>query len=200
MVRLRCLETNEIHDFRVRIAEECRQQIARSTVPIFGSQDDKPVENGSGVLFSIADRYFLITAAHVIDFATIHKTPYYLSSGKDGGAFIPMNNVQTATSPIPTTRDRLDRDMRDDDPFDVGVCELPLTIVEQLQPVGFLRMPDVDLSLVHKQACYMVMGYPFAQSESDPVKKTLYSGGFWHIRAFHVCVFGVKLYTAELSI
>ena len=63
----------EIHAFRHRVMEKCSLEIARCTIPLYGFQNNRLILNGSGVLLQIADYYFLLSAAHVLDVAAIHK-------------------------------------------------------------------------------------------------------------------------------
>jgi hypothetical protein len=81
MSQVRKATLEEIHAFRRRVMEQCSLEIARCTIPLYGLQDARPVLNGSGVLLEIGEHYFLLSAAHVLDVAAIHKFPYYLAPG-----------------------------------------------------------------------------------------------------------------------
>jgi hypothetical protein len=161
---------DEIHAFRRRVVEACTMEIARATVPFFVRHKGRMVSCGSGTLLQVADRFFIVTAAHVLDHCTIHNLPFYLPPGTQGGTFIHLNHVRAYTTPIPEGRDPTDPSMREDDPEDVGICELSPEIVNGLGSLRrFVRAPEIDKRKGHPQALYMVIGYPrvFARSLDD---------------------------------
>jgi hypothetical protein len=150
---------------RMKVEQEAVSSISLCTVPIFGKQNDLPVLNGSGVLLQIADKHFLVTAAHVLDFATIHKIPYYIGAWQQGALPIYLGGMGVLTSGYPPNRALDDPEMRDDDPFDVGVAILPAEILDQLSGRRFLNLTEVDAARRTLDAAYLFFGFPLAFSE-----------------------------------
>jgi hypothetical protein len=152
-----------IRAFINRITDEATPIVAASTVALYGVQNDEPVQNGSGVLLRIADAGLLISAAHVLDYATIHKFPHLI--GTTGGAdLIPLERVEVLASGMPASGDR------DDDPFDIGVVRLQPEVVERLeQHKRFLRLHQIDPLVGQDRGnYYFVYGFPFALAKNDP--------------------------------
>lgn len=119
-------QTKKVYEFWGKVYEAAAPNISRSTVAIYGYYQKAVCQNGSGVLLKIGDLHFLLSAGHVIDYASIHGIPYMLSSA-EGGEPVALHNVRTGTSPLPPNRDPKDPNMRDDDPLDVGFVELNST-------------------------------------------------------------------------
>lgn len=179
------LTIDELVAFRNRIANEATPRIAGCTVPLFGLQDGAPIQNGSGILFAIAEKHFLFSAAHVLDYCTIHRFPYFIGAARDGERPIALSGLPVHCSSVPTTRSETDAHMRDDDPLDIGVCELTQEVVNRMAPDRlFLRTQDLA-SPRQQQGIYLVTGYPFVWSELDRDAKTVYSEAFRHISQLH---------------
>jgi len=154
---------DEIQAFRKRVVKACTLEIARCTVPFFAHHNGTVISNGTGTLLEIADRHFVLTAAHVLDHATIHNIPHYLPPSANGGSLIHLNKVRAYTTPVPRNRVETDPEMRNDDPNDVGVVELTPEIAALLLPARrFARLHELDKRKGHDQAMYMVIGYPRA--------------------------------------
>jgi len=172
---MRQLDTTAWHAFRKRFTEECTPSIARATVPMLAFQKDTLVSGGSGTLVQIADRHFLITAAHVIDYATIHNIPFVLPA-KDSH-FQQLNNVRVYTTPVPQGRRQNDPDMREDDKVDVGVIELSSEIVARLDPTRrFVRLQEISRRRGFPEGLYMLIGYPKVHLKTvDPENKSFYT-------------------------
>ena len=153
---------------------------------IYGYHENAVHLNGSGVLLQIVDMHFPLSAAHVIDFASIHKVPYILSPAVQGEEPIPLHRVRSGTSPIPRTRDEKDPDMREDDPLDVGFIELSSEIVSRLLPVrrfANLRQVDVDDRL--RRGCYLILGYSIKLSATDELRQKVYSEPLRYLTELH---------------
>jgi hypothetical protein len=165
----------KVYKFWGRVYEASAPDISRSTVSIYGYHQNAIRQNGSGVLLQIGDEHFLLSAAHVIDFTSIHDIPYLLSPAK-GTEPVALNKFRVGTSPIPPNRDPKDPNMRDDDLLDVGFIELNQSIVERLLPVRrFATLREVDVDGGLKRGCYLILGYPHKLSVTDPLKQKIYS-------------------------
>ncbi|MBA4191777.1 MAG: hypothetical protein C0467_27675 [Planctomycetaceae bacterium] len=156
------LTTEEAESFQNRLVEEASPELTTSTIPIFRLENDLPVPLGSGVLLQIANKHFIVSAAHVLDFMAFRNTLCFIPSRAERGNPIPLSNVGILVSPIPPNRTRDDPRMRDDDKFDVGVCELTPEILAQMtSDYRFMHLFDVDVTVPPSIGLYMVMGYPF---------------------------------------
>jgi hypothetical protein len=159
MMLVRKMEFEEMHAFRKQYAEQCSPRIANATIPLLGWQNDTLNSCGSGTLVQIGDRHFLLTAAHVVDLASIHNILLAIP-GKDN-QFIPLNKVRIYTTPIPQGRRQTDADMRDDDKEDVGVIDLSPDIVARLETTRrFVRLSETGRREGFPEGLYMVIGYP----------------------------------------
>lgn len=147
-------------ELRDRIARDALATVLPCTVPILGKQNGVLILNGSGVLLRIGDKRFLITAAHVLDFATIHRIPYYVGAWEQGARPVSLGGMGVVTSAYPASRSLDDRDMRDDDPFDVGVAILTPETVGQLSGRRFLNQTNVDGARRTLDAQYFIVGFP----------------------------------------
>jgi hypothetical protein len=158
------LTPEEVHAFRKKVVDQCTLDISRATIPFFAFHNNQVVLFGSGTLLQIADRHFIVSAAHVLDYPAVHGIPTMLSPGTDGGKFIPLDRTRVYTTPIPKGR-REGPAMREGDDDDVGVCELPAEIAEQLCPARrFVRLDEVSRRKGFQQGFYMVIGYPVSLS------------------------------------
>jgi hypothetical protein len=152
--------------FCARIVKTAAPNIARCTVPLFGLQDERMIVNGTGTLFSIGSRYFVLSAAHVLDFPGIHNVPYYVPSA-DEGEPVGLKIIQIVSSPLPKRADR------DNDPFDIGVAELHADTAVRLTPYWrFARLMELDIATPPLQAYYYVLGFPISMTQSDSVART----------------------------
>jgi hypothetical protein len=154
-----------------RVCDASAPEISRSTVSIYGYHQNAVHQNGSGVLLEIGEKHFLLSAAHVIDFTSIHGITYMLSPA-EGKEPVPLVNFNAGTSALPPHRDPKDPDMRDDDPLDVGFIELNDEIVHRLLPVRrFATLREVDVDNKLKLGCYLILGYPHKLSTTDSLKQ-----------------------------
>lgn len=159
-VPVRPMTHDELNEFRKRLMASCSPSLALATVPIIGIQNELPVPNGSGVLLGIGECHFLVSAAHVLDVATIHGFTYCLP-GAPGESPVHLNRVRVFTSPPPEGYALTDPELRDNDRLDVGVCELTPEIVRQLDPARrFVRLYEVESSVPSPQGIHLLMGYP----------------------------------------
>ncbi len=120
-------------------------QTARYVTPLYGvDEQNQRYAYGSAVLLQITEKYFLITAAHVLDenqkaHATIQvfgRNTFHSLSGP------------SLRSPLPASGSR------DDDAYDTGVLELPNDIAQEVQAHrSFLDIVQVDhgIDYNHKQ-------------------------------------------------
>jgi hypothetical protein len=109
---------------------------------------------GTGSLFQIADRPFVVTAAHVVTLA--HQDDRTIGISGDSGSCISVhgNWISSASS-------------SGEDPFDIAVYSLPETAVQSLNQARFLRMADVGFGEQPTTAVFTLFGHPGIWSSSS---------------------------------
>jgi hypothetical protein len=146
-----------------QMREAC-QDDARSVLPVYGIQFNKPVQNRSGVLIAIADQGFLVTAAHKLKAYTDASIPLYVTSPRRGEGGILLVGELHAT---------------EDKKIDVAVVKMNCETKTRLDDAGarFLRVTDVDNTATATPAIYLVRGYPL-DCNADPMtySTVLYQG------------------------
>jgi len=156
--------------------------VTRSTVAVFGHGNGVTQQFGSGVLFKIANRHFVLTAAHVVDHGTIHKIPFAISPVKPGEPPIQLTGVDTGTTPVPSGRKENDPHMRDDDPLDVGFVELTSEMVARTcGEARFATLDEVDTTDGLLQGCYLIYGFPCKFSAVNEKTRIAYSQAFRYL-------------------
>jgi hypothetical protein len=161
-------ERDRVHALWGSCFDQAGTDTSHSTVAIYAWHEKRVHLNGSGVLLNIGDGYFLVSAAHVLDLAMIHKIGAFLSPTVLGEEPIQVDGVACGTSPLPPHRDRHDVDMRDDDPYDVGFVELNQEMVNRLLPVRrFVTLREVDVDDGLRRGCYLVLGFPKARLQRE---------------------------------
>jgi hypothetical protein len=168
-------EQQEIFEkFREKAISLGATEIDRYTVALYACQGERICVNGTGVLVQVGEKYFLVTAAHVLDFTIFHDIPYaLLDPGPDGG-FAHLDALACWTSPIPPSRDANERRMRRDDPFDVGYLELPEDLANRLKVVyKFVTLREMDLKARPRPGFYLVHGFPAFLSSVDDKAGTI---------------------------
>jgi hypothetical protein len=144
---------------------EAMYELVKHTIPFYGVVGDVPVQNGTGVLLQIGDVCFAITAAHVLDFRTIHNITYLTSD--DNGGQIPLHITRAVTSPVPDGCAFNDCDMRDADRWDIGIAELSDETANTLRNGWrFAQLRQIDSACQAFRGTFLVAGYPFDLTHS----------------------------------
>jgi hypothetical protein len=131
------------------------EEVLRSTIQFF-FDSAKPNQHaaGSGILFNIDERYFILTAAHV--YSEQHEKLYIVASGEAislGGMLY--------TTPLPKSGSRLY------DKIDLAVIEIENVIANKIETeFKFIKLVDIELGhLVDKQSRYLSVGYPLTKTK-----------------------------------
>ncbi len=137
---------------------------AKSVLPVYGIQDNKPVQDRSGVLIAIANQRFLVTAAHGLEPITNARIPLYVTSPRRGGGGIPLVGKLFGT---------------EEKKIDIAVVKMNHETRARLDDDGarFLRVTDVDNAAAVTPGIYLVRGFPIA-CNADPMtyETVLYQG------------------------
>lgn len=129
--------------------------ILKSTIQFFyDNEKGEQKATGSGLLINVADRYFLLTAAHVI--AENFNNIYVILPDKElqlGG--------QLHFTPLPTSG------KREDDKIDIAVMELADNVVaDLLSTFQFITLDNIGIG--HKNpdnGYYLSVGYPATKTK-----------------------------------
>ena len=142
-----------------RFTDSLVSVIKKCTIPILVNQGESYRQNGTGTLLRVAERSFLVTAGHVYKDAQSHGLTLYIGASE--------SRVQPLLGKFYHTPGG------DDDPYDLGVRELPDNIAENLRSFEFARFIDVITPSRTEQDIYCLAGFPTALSmEANPDRQT----------------------------
>jgi hypothetical protein len=128
------------------IASEFNRVIAATVVPIAGVVGEQVFQYGTGTLFQIGERRFLVTAAHVVDIANKQHARLHVPDCLEGDArLISLHGLAGFGG---------------DAPLDVVAVELPETIAEQMPNRRFLRQTEITVDQDSFLDVYYLFGFP----------------------------------------
>lgn len=160
------------------LAEKCHPHVVKSTICIYGWQD-KLKATGSGVLLRVADRHFLISAAHVLDLTFYHQFQLYTSVSFSPAPPVPLLFVRRASSAKPVGMAATASDLRDADPLDFSVAELQPETAEQISGrFKFLQLGDLEVGRPCAGAGLYVCGYPIALTQESGFQMDTFPLGY----------------------
>jgi hypothetical protein len=154
-----------IEQERLAIAE----MLARVTIPILYEESGYFGIAGTGTLFRINDRIFMVTAGHTIDDLPIEKWSFS-ANPKKGKIY---------------TLGRLDHHRPLDRHLDVAVLELMDDFGTKILQDGWSFLTLDQISLPHEDADFFISGYPSALAESQlaAVRGTFFALGTSRLRS-----------------
>ncbi len=121
--------------------------IKKSTIPILVNQGEIYRQHGTGTLLRVAERSFLVTAAHVFRSAQQNNLTLYI--GASESKVVPLSGKFYYTPG------------GEDDPYDLGVRELSQSVVDNLKSLEFARLLDVITpSKIDPDDLYCLAGFP----------------------------------------
>jgi len=148
-----------------RISNFVPRHAWRSTVAIVVAKRPAVYLLGTGSLFQIADRRFVVTAAHVVTLA--HEYDRTIGISGDSNSLISVHGdwISSASS-------------SGEDQFDVAVYSLPGAAIQQLSQFRFLRMTDASFGEQPKTAVFTLFGHPgiWASPSRDDGEKVQLKG------------------------
>jgi hypothetical protein len=141
------------------------EQAWDSTVALVIMHENAVHQFGSGILFSIADDSFVVTAGHVVKQAQQYGKTLGISSAT--GFFVAVSGEWICSSEGQYGTDK--------DPFDIAIHRLSQDEVAKIGHKTFLRFDDIDFDSQSQTAVYTLFGFPCiwskpSSSESDELK------------------------------
>jgi|SRR5882757_7557849 len=132
--------------------------IAKSTVVIAAGNDPIVRHFGSGTLLAVADRQFVVTAAHVVRQAQDYGSTVGIG-GDSEGHFV----AATGNWIVPQ-----------DDRFDIAIYPLDRVQTERLAKCTFVRIGDVSFDADLSRGFFVVSGFPSVWStDSSDDRETM---------------------------
>jgi hypothetical protein len=151
-----------------RLTDQLLPKLRSAVVPIYFICESKPVvpvQIGTGTLFRVADRSFLVTASHVFRVSEAHSGGLYTHDMAQGAEFVPLNGQYHI-----------------DDDNDVTVLSLTERQTESLPTRKFLRVCETDRTLRQPDdGWYVVHGYPTCWSIVEVEKESAISRPYTRI-------------------
>jgi hypothetical protein len=137
--------------------------LVRYVIPVFQLNDrDKPNSEGSGVLARLGDRFYLVTAAHVLDACT---TGVFIPQGRHGIIPLTGNSIVTGRKPGTT---------RLEDQVDIGFIRLSDEETSRFGSECFLDLEHVTAPpMPNKTTMFVVLGFPARDQEDDFQNSTI---------------------------
>ena len=123
--------------------------IWESTVPIVAEQDGILRQHGTGTLFRIAHRYFVVTAAHVLKDAHKYDVPLRILEKEPGTKLMQVVGDFHCFKPN-----------QGNDLYDLAVRELDQPMVDFLKGYQFVQLLDIDTKQTVEDDLYVVCGFP----------------------------------------
>jgi hypothetical protein len=146
-------ELVEDADACTAMAQKLLPVIWKSTVPILVEQNEVYRQHGTGTLLAIAERRFLVTAAHVYRDAFDHKLDLFLGNGPNGGKGL----MRLEGNFHCTSATGIDGD---EGVFDIAIRELDPEIILHLGDLTYIRLIDVAFDQHYGEDIYCVAGFP----------------------------------------
>lgn len=154
----------------VDLCRKLAKKVVPSLVALLLVEDGtQPYQVGSGTLYTLGGRYFLITAAHVMK--TLRRGQDVSKAGSCG-AYVWSQGTMVGlacdyvNSTLPTRNDPLKQPYRDTaendtlDPDDVAFCELDSSMVAELGASCFATQLDVFRGVVDSDGVLFLAGMP----------------------------------------
>lgn len=142
-------------DFKVKIVTATANSILKSTIQFFSNNEKgEPSATASGILVTLGDRFFMVTAAHVI--AEDYNDLFIILPDKE----LQLGGILHST-PLPESG------KREDDKIDIGVMELEDSVVTDLiQSFCFIEIDNIEIDhQVEELKPYLSVGYPATKTK-----------------------------------
>jgi len=158
--------------FQRRLAEAVFDKLGSCTFPFYALENENYELYGSGVLLSIGQKHFGITAAHVLDeIGRCFEQGFsvLVPPGKYGEKLLRLGKFGTYRTPVPKEGGRRN------DYFDIGIIDFPPETADTLSKTRrFLTITDLDpWETLRPTSGYLVFGYPTEGSKPDHDTKSM---------------------------
>lgn len=144
--------------------------VRNSTVSILVHRPEQaaPVQHGTGTLFRLGDRFFLITAAHVV--AQAHEGKLPISIAASDGDSARVVRVRGGSHIVR-------------EPLDLALLPLFADEVLQVSTASWANQACVSLAPPNREDAYLIQGFPTAISEIEEHKQL--EGVALFLREYH---------------
>jgi hypothetical protein len=156
-------DANKLAEYHTRLQSVIPARAWNSTVVIVRAQKPEVIQLGTGTLFRIADRSFVVTAAHVTSAASEQNQTPGISGGR--GNFVALTERAICSNDI--------RAGFTQDSFDVGVVPLTNEQASRLEDCTFLRFDDVSFSPLNKNSFVAIFGFPYIWTTRTTEKQSV---------------------------
>lgn len=143
------------------VEKQCIPRIDRATVSIIGIQQNEIRHDRTGVLYEVADQYFILTASHELQAIVAHEIPLYVSVN------IPGVLLELSDALFHST---------EEDDRDVAAIWLPSEIAKEISKYkDFLHHNQIKYSTDDSNGLYMIYGYPMGWAANLKSENSLQS-------------------------
>lgn len=151
------LNPEETRAFIARMDKDLMPVFKKCVLPIYAHYKDGLVQCGTGTLFRVADRSFLVSASHVTDLGAKRGIQLYITNSVPGSSEVALEGA-----------------LHSERNLDVSVWELPSTVVNALPDREFLSIHRADRAdLRITPGWYHIHGYPNCWSDPRPDERKI---------------------------
>jgi hypothetical protein len=138
---------------------------SQCVIPIYCHNDETPLtQTGTGTLFRVADKSFLVTAHHVAGLMKSRQYQLHVTDSPPDSPGIPLEGIVSAAPEL-----------------DVAVWELGPPVVERLKNRTFLTVHNADRGKAPlPNGLYHVYGHPNCWSEWKPEQEKIFTAPFFY--------------------
>lgn len=152
-----------------QLSMRCLPKIAKTSICLYVWNEERLKVAGTGVLLRIADRHFILSAAHVIDLTFYHKMLFYTSHLGEAAIPFPLLFKTRDSSARSPNLDTTDPNLRHEDPYDFSLAELQQeTVVLLRHSHQFISVHDLDPTPIPIASGILVYGFPELLSGNYP--------------------------------
>ena len=146
---------NRFQQYKNQLICETANSILESTIQFFkDNAKGEPAPTGCGLLVSLADKFFMLTAAHVI--AEDYNNVFIILPNKEHK----LGGILHFT-PLPANG------KREDDKIDIAVMELDASVVAEILSIHkFITLDNIEIGHKDvKNSYYLSVGYPATKTK-----------------------------------
>lgn len=141
-------EIMDDEEFLAHVRDSLLPMVWGRAIPIVAQQDGILRQHGTGTLFRIAQRSFLVTAAHVFTDALRVSAILRVRTSGEAPRLVPIGGT--------LIRSR----SQGEDSIDLGIMELAQSVVTELSGYQSIGLADIDQTQETSDDLYIVAGFP----------------------------------------